>query len=687
MNPDATPTPEEVHDWFVLASALPQAERPAWLRAHCGHHPALQALVEALLSHDALGDQLLDRPVWHHLARAVAPDAMLRPGDLVGGYTLHRALGGGGQSRVFAARAPDGAEVALKLVSLPFHDDGASERLTRQAQRARSVRHPHLVEILDLGADREARLWFCAMRLVPGPMLDHVLTELVAHGPPRGPQREALLSRGAEVASALCALHQAGLVHRDVKPANIVLEGTPQDPTGTGAVLVDFGTLRGMDAPGQLSSLWVSRHYAAPELLLTGRADARSDLFSLGVTMHDLLSARTVAQRRRAPSEGLEPIRQLVADLDPRVADVIDAACEPDPRRRPARAELVEQGLRGTRGRTRLRARAANALRATRRDPARAVRRARPLLFVALACVLAFVLGQLSLVATTGPHWQQARPAHCPEGREVTAMAFHAATRRTVLFGGTRSGAHLHDTWTWDGQDWTECAPATWPPGRGGHAMAYDPVRARLVMHGGRDSDLRNDTWEWDGSTWRDCSTARQPPAAPHLGMAYDPGLRRTVVVLKPRTHQPWQVWTWDGTEWQERTADGGPGVTDFSLALDPGGNRLLAFGGQGSDGTWLLEWQRHRWIQHLGPSPGFLGNAGLVCDPDHRRVVLVGGYSGVQGPLGGTWFFAANAWHRGPDLAPRGEPAIAYDTVRHRVVVFGGVRHRVPLTDTWELP
>ncbi len=111
-----------------------------------------------------------------------------------------------------------------------------------------------------------------------------------------------------------------------------------------------------------------------------------------------------------------------------------------------------------------------------------------------------------------------------PQARRSHAMAFDATTGTIVMFGGVGAGgAHLSDTWTWNGVTWTQVASGQ-PQGRQGHAMAFDPVRGRVVLFGGSFpigslGQFLNDTWEWNGSTWTQVAVGG-PARISHM-MAY----------------------------------------------------------------------------------------------------------------------------------------------------------------------
>ncbi|GAB3959812.1 hypothetical protein GCM10029978_007640 [Actinoallomurus acanthiterrae] len=173
-------------------------------------------------------------------------------------------------------------DVAVKELHLPAGDGAESanrlRRVMREARTIARVSHPHVVEIHDL-VEYERRLWI-VMELVDGPSLAHLIT---LYGP-MYPQRAASL--GLQLLEALQAVHAAGALHRDVKPANVLVR-----PDGS-AVLTDFGivALNGDESLTETGALIGSADYMAPERLTDGAVGPASDLWSLGVTLCAMVS-------------------------------------------------------------------------------------------------------------------------------------------------------------------------------------------------------------------------------------------------------------------------------------------------------------------------------------------------------------------------------------------------------------
>ena len=265
----------------------------------------------------------------------------------VGGYELLAALGEGGMGTVYRARDPRLAqEVALKLLRA---GRGASPlqraRFLREAQALARVRHPGVVRVHAAGEDG-GRLWI-AMDLLPGGSL----AERLRVGGPL-PQRE-VARLGRALARALAAAHAVGILHRDVKPENVLL-----DPAGE-PVLVDFGlALLEEGEPGERltvsGQLLGTPAYAAPEQLAgrTARVGPAADLFGLGGTLYALLTARPPRRGRSGQEQLLEalerrpePPRAHCPGLDPRLEALVLRCLERDPQARPSSADDLAEAL------------------------------------------------------------------------------------------------------------------------------------------------------------------------------------------------------------------------------------------------------------------------------------------------------------------------------------------------------
>jgi hypothetical protein len=171
-----------------------------------------------------------------------------------------------------------------------------------------------------------------------------------------------------------------------------------------------------------------------------------------------------------------------------------------------------------------------------------------------------------------GSSWMQASPATVPTVREQAAMCYDLANGQVVMYGGWAS---LADTWTWNGTDWTAHPAATGPGVRAGHCMAYDILRGKVVMFGGRSGNALQgsgahlrDTWEWDGSAWTQVVTAAAPLYAAAGTMCYDLGRGRIVYTGGTDNGISDQsTWEYDGTNWTDVTTTVGSAPWGAALA------------------------------------------------------------------------------------------------------------------------
>ncbi len=205
------------------------------------------------------------------------------PATLTARYRAIRRLGRGGFGEVLLADDLElGRPVALKLIGAAGLDAGAAARVRREIRHTAGIRHAHVVEIYDGGLVEGGGAWI-AYRFVDGPTLE---AELAA-----GPLPVAAVARlGAALADALATLHQGGVIHRDVKPANVMLSGAERTP-----LLCDFGLARPISgATFETSAGMVlgTPAYMAPELFSGDPATAASDQFSLGACLLEAWSGR-----------------------------------------------------------------------------------------------------------------------------------------------------------------------------------------------------------------------------------------------------------------------------------------------------------------------------------------------------------------------------------------------------------
>src|SRR5438477_1688580 len=209
-----------------------------------------------------------------------------RVGTELAGYRIESEIGRGGMGIVYAAEHLRlGRRAALKVLPPELAaDDGFRQRFVHESKLAAGLDHPNVVDIYDAG---EAHgLLYLAMRYVRG---SDLRTLIVQEGP-LDPERAVALV--TQVAAALDAAHGAGLVHRDVKPANVLVE-PGGDGEGEHAYLTDFGLTKrpeSVGGPTRTGQFLGSVEYAAPEQFEGGKLDARTDVYSLGCVAFECLA-------------------------------------------------------------------------------------------------------------------------------------------------------------------------------------------------------------------------------------------------------------------------------------------------------------------------------------------------------------------------------------------------------------
>ncbi len=293
---------------LVFAEALdkPLAERAAFLDEACADDPELRLAVERLLTADEASDTFLERPASEMLGLVPEVEA----GERLGPYRLLRRLGAGGMGTVYLARREDEhyqQDVALKILRSGLQGTEAVHRFLAERQILARLEHPNIARLYDGGSTPDGRPYL-VMELVEGLPIDdycdrHQLTV---------DQRLDLFRR---VCSAVQHAHQNLLVHRDLKPGNILVTeaGEPK--------LLDFGIAKRLE-PGsatkpdltQTGSRVMTPSYASPEQVRGQAITTASDVYSLGVLLYELLAGRTPY---RVENGLLHEIERAICEQEP----------------------------------------------------------------------------------------------------------------------------------------------------------------------------------------------------------------------------------------------------------------------------------------------------------------------------------------------------------------------------------
>ncbi|MFU8878177.1 MAG: serine/threonine-protein kinase, partial [Wenzhouxiangellaceae bacterium] len=271
---------------------------------------------------------------------------MLPAGTLLAGrYRILEVLGAGGMGTVYSAHDETlNLDIALKVLSDRLADEPAAlERFRQEIRLARQVSHPNVVRIHDIGADGD--LLFMTMDQVPG----QTLVNRLADGPLAPPVAVGI---AIQLAKALGEAHRHDIIHRDVKPSNVLVDGDDR------AWLTDFGVARAvhqqrLTEAGQTIGTVA---YMAPEQIRGEAVDARTDIYALGLTLWQMLTGKTpltgetenetIARRINTAATGTLPGEDSVP---PVIRRIVRRCLEPDPKHRyPDAGALVDDLTRGT---------------------------------------------------------------------------------------------------------------------------------------------------------------------------------------------------------------------------------------------------------------------------------------------------------------------------------------------------
>jgi Tol biopolymer transport system component len=335
-------TPQQatlVERLYHEASSVPTADRDAWLASACGGDDLVRREVESLLAQDASMTNALDEGA---LAQAVGQLRENLTGTQLGGYTFLELIDEGGMGQVYRAR--DVAlprDVAVKVITPEFADDPVRRaRFRREASILAALAHPHIAHVYAFVEAEDRSL--LAMELVSGETLAATIR--------RGPLPLADVVRfGAEIADALAEAHAAGIVHRDLKPGNVMV-------TSRGVKVLDFGLARQETTATRTvtaTAIMGTPAYMAPEQTLGKPADARADLFALGLVLYEMaagqlpmpgapLGSMLAANPAAVPVRLSKVRREITPELDALVSRLLSA----DTAARPATAAEVRDTLR-----------------------------------------------------------------------------------------------------------------------------------------------------------------------------------------------------------------------------------------------------------------------------------------------------------------------------------------------------
>jgi Tol biopolymer transport system component/tRNA A-37 threonylcarbamoyl transferase component Bud32 len=310
---------ERAEQIFTEARAISPDARAAFVDRSCGADESLRCEVRALLDAEAQAGSFLEQPALDSLAATVASDGWrLQRGERIGAYTVVRLLGSGGAGEVWRARDERlGRDVAIKVM-LP-HSSTDPERLRRFADEARTagaLNHTNVLTVYDVGEHRGIPY------LVSECLEGQSLRQRIDAGPLR---IDDAVSVALGIARGLAAAHARGIIHRDLKPENTFIRAD-------GIVkILDFGLaklqssleeLRGASTHTVTGVILGTAGYMSPEQIRSEAVDGRSDLFSVGVILYEMLTGRN-------PFRGASTFETLHAVLTADPPDLADSGVPP----------------------------------------------------------------------------------------------------------------------------------------------------------------------------------------------------------------------------------------------------------------------------------------------------------------------------------------------------------------------
>jgi WD40 repeat protein/serine/threonine protein kinase/tetratricopeptide (TPR) repeat protein len=306
---------EKVIFWAALER--PAHERDAYVRAACRSNATLEKRVRDLLAASTQSEAGPVPPVPRARVPEPGTELIEGPGARIGYYRLLEKIGEGGMGVVYMAeqREPVIRKVALKIIKLGMDTRQVVARFEAERQALALMDHPNIAKVLDAGATKSGRPYF-VMELVQGIPITRYCDE--AHL-----DTQERLNLFTQVCSAIQHAHQKGIIHRDVKPSNVLVTLHGDQPVPK---VIDFGIAKSTQQPLTDKTLFTQfQHfvgtpaYMSPEQAsLSGLdIDTRSDIYALGVLLYELLTGKTPFDARVLLAAGYEEIRRIIREVDP----------------------------------------------------------------------------------------------------------------------------------------------------------------------------------------------------------------------------------------------------------------------------------------------------------------------------------------------------------------------------------
>jgi serine/threonine protein kinase/class 3 adenylate cyclase len=316
---------------LASANALSETERSEYLARACASDPALRAEIDAISGSGKVAG-FINSPVGvMNVEREIARLKPEQPGDHIGPYKLLEQIGEGGFGTVWMAdqHKPIRRRVALKVIKLGMDTKEVIARFEQERQALALMDHPHIAKVLDAGATQFGRPYF-VMELVPGVRI----TDYCDNNRLPTTERIRLF---IQVCNAVQHAHQKGIIHRDLKPSNILVmlhDGIPVPK------IIDFGIAKATQQQRltdltlftQSEQMMGTPLYMSPEQAERGGIDidTRSDIYSIGVILYELLTGSTPFKAGDLTGGGIDELRRVIREKDPKRPSTALSALTPD---------------------------------------------------------------------------------------------------------------------------------------------------------------------------------------------------------------------------------------------------------------------------------------------------------------------------------------------------------------------
>src|SRR6266511_1485744 len=315
--------PKSAEELFAVALELTNpADRGALLDRECVGNRALRVEVESLLAaHEQASQFLENQPAAASAKTLVVTTCIVpvseKPGDKIGRYKLLQQIGEGGCGVVYMAEQeePVRRRVALKVIKIGMDTKQVIARFEAERQALALMDHPNIAKVLDAGATETGGPFF-VMELVRGSRITDYCDE-------HGLSTRELLGLFIQVSRAVQHAHQKGIIHRDIKPSNILVTVNDGVPVPK---VIDFGIAKATQGRLTDHTLFTAFEqfigtpaYMSPEqsILTSVDIDTRSDIYSLGVLLYELLTGQTPFDQKELLASGLEEMRRTIREKEP----------------------------------------------------------------------------------------------------------------------------------------------------------------------------------------------------------------------------------------------------------------------------------------------------------------------------------------------------------------------------------